>query len=100
MPDPLETATPAPPAPVREGRKLTCVFCDCVMTADGQDIYHLGERAKKFQKHEETITKKDEEIARLNAKIAEQQQQIDALKGSGESRSASHRPGGRVTRTA
>lgn len=101
MPDDvLDTNTP--PAtlavPVRESsRKTKCVFCECVMTVDGADIYHMGDKAKSFQKQEERIAKKDEEIAKLGAELTEVKRERDALVSGGDS-SHRHRPGGRVVR--
>jgi hypothetical protein len=65
------------------------------MTVDGQDIYHMGDKAKVFQKHQETIEKKDAEIALLSEKIRALEAERDALRGSGST--ASHRAGARVS---
>lgn len=95
--DPLNTDPPpasVPPAPA-SAKKYTCVGCGCVMTADGQDIWHMGEKYKTFQKQAETITKKDEEISRLTSELATVKQELAALRSSG-SAVASHRPGARV----
>jgi hypothetical protein len=83
-PDPLATVDPpsTPSARSESSRKTKCVFCDCVMTVDGQDIYHLGERAKAFQKSDERLAKKDEEIAKLQEEIRAVKAERDALKST------------------
>ena len=98
--DVLDTNNPpvTPPVVVRaDSKKTKCVYCECVMTVDGQDIYHMGEKAKSFQKFDERLAKKDEEISKLQAELTEVKRERDALiSGSGESHR--HRPGGRVMR--
>ena len=80
--DPLEvTPTNLPPKAPPASRKVQCCFCECVMTADGQDIWHLGEKAKQYQKMDERMAKKDEEIAKLNDEIRALKEERDALKG-------------------
>ena len=96
-PDPLSTQpTPAAtPAPRSERRQLKCVFCDCVMTGDGQDVYHMGEKAKEFEKLSERLAGKDEEIAKLQREIADLKGQLAAVTSSGTGQHG-HRPGSRV----
>lgn len=95
----LDTTTTAvtPVVPRSDSKKTKCVFCECVMTVDGQDIYHMGEKAKAFQKQDERLAKKDEEIAKLQADLTEVKRERDALV-SGSETSHRHRPGGRVVR--
>lgn len=93
----LDTNPPVIPPPRVESKKTKCVFCECVMTVDGQDIYHMGEKAKGFQKMDERLAKKDEEISKLQTELTEVKRERDALiSGSGQSHQ--HRPGGRVVR--
>jgi hypothetical protein len=98
--DPLNTDnTPPVVVPPQTGARRAgqkCVFCECVMTGDGQDIWHLGDKAKEYKKHQETIAKKDEEISKLSSEITELKRQLAALSPSSGSGTATHRPGSRV----
>lgn len=97
--DPLNTDPPrnTPPAPT--GRKFKCVFCDCVMTGDGESIWSMGERAKEFDaqktRHAEVVEKKDKEIAKLTEQLADARNKIEALTSNPNSGST-HRVGKRV----
>lgn len=98
--DPLETTPPAAAtAPARESnRKTKCVFCECVMTVDGIDIYHMGDKAKSFQKLQEVIDKKDQEIARTNEELRTVKAERDALKAQVAGTSRGSHVGSLVTR--
>lgn len=81
--DPLETnPTPTPVISSSGQKRFTCVGCGCVMTANGQDIWSLGEGYKEWKKLEDRLAKKDEEIGKLNEEIRALKAERDALKGS------------------
>jgi|SRR5208283_3925432 len=94
--DPLDTAVPpiVPPSG-REPREIVCQGCGCKLARNG-DVLAVGEQHKKNLKHEDTLEKKDAEIARLQGELGEVKRQLDELKGSGSGASKTHRPGSRV----
>jgi hypothetical protein len=100
--DPLETNPPpagvAVVTPV--GKRFTCVGCGCTMTANGQDIWSLGEGYKEWKeqsaKHAKAIEKLNEEISALRAELTAVKTERDALKGSGVPATSGHRPGRRI----
>lgn len=94
--DPLDTNVPPLPPPASTRQKIICEFCDCQVTPRGEVIV-IGEKAKKFRKHEEIVEGKDAEIARLNAEISALKQERDALRGAPSTGSAGHRAGSRVS---
>jgi hypothetical protein len=55
------------------------------MTGDGESIWSMGERAKKFEKlsatHAEAIEAKDREIAELKEKVSTLTVELDASRG-------------------
>lgn len=84
--DPLNT-TPAPvipPTPV--GKRFRCVGCGCTMTANGEDIWSLGEGYKEWKdsasKYAKAIEKLNEELTAARADLANTKAELDALKGS------------------
>ena len=99
-PDPLDTNNPPsnpPPDPApNRSRGCTCEFCGCQLTGNGE-IIKMGDKAKTYRKHDQTIEDRDAEISRLNTENAKLKQENDALKGSGSARSG-HNPGNRVSR--
>jgi uncharacterized protein (DUF305 family) len=73
-----------PPVAAPASQKVCCEFCECQLTPHGE-IVRMGERAKKFRKHEEEIEKlnamissQQSEISQLNARLAEQSPAPDA----------------------
>ena len=78
--DPLTVPTTPTPAPARSGPRTRCVFCECVMTGDGQDVYHLGDKAKAFAKLDERLAEKDAEIAKLNEKVSALNAELTSLR--------------------
>lgn len=102
MPDDVLNTDPpasaAPPAP--RGQRFKCVFCDCVMTGDGESIWSMGARAKEYDaantKHAKAIEKLNGELETLRSELAAVKAERDALKGSGGANPTRHRPGNRV----
>jgi hypothetical protein len=80
MPEPLSEVQPvAPREEPRGSRRITCEFCGSSLAANG-DFFQLGKRAKELRDASETIEKlnasiaqKEEEISVLKAKIAERE---------------------------
>ena len=91
--DPLNTDTPATPIPSRERRGCVCEFCECTLAPSGE-VLKMGDAAKIFRKHEEIVEKKDNEITRLTAELAEAKRERDALKAASDSSGLHH--GGRI----
>lgn len=88
-----------PPTPAPVPNKLTCEFCGCELSKNG-DVLRRGEAATKFLKHDDVIAEKDREIARLNSELADVKRERDALAASQASSggsSSGHRPGARIT---
>ena len=96
-PDPTNTddPPPAPPQvpPVQSGN-VTCGGCGCKLARNGE-IISTGERYKSFLKHDQTVEKKDAEIATLTADNTKLKQRITELEGSRPA-AASHVVGSKV----
>lgn len=94
--DPLDTSNP-PVVPSAASRsKIVCEFCECQVTPRGEIIF-VGEKAKKYRKHEDLLDAKDAEITRLTNEISALKQERDALRGSGSTSTAAHRAGNRIS---
>jgi hypothetical protein len=82
MPDPTEllpgngNPNPAPP-PTRHDR-LTCEYCECVLTSRGE-VLRMSDKAKTFRDHDDVLIKRDRRIAELEAAIEEHKRQIEKL---------------------
>lgn len=66
--------TPEPP----RNRRTVCEFCECQLTPNGE-IVRMGEKAKKFRVHDETIEKHVKRIADLESELAEEKRKVAAL---------------------
>lgn len=86
MPDDILPPNGDPP-PARRERELgdpvrrTCGFCECVITRHGE-VLHLGETAKRHQKHEKTIETQSERIEKLEAENRELRAKLAESEGS------------------
>lgn len=51
------------------GKSLTCEFCDCKLTADGE-IIRMGAKAKTYRDSEDQIAKLSEKVTKLETELA------------------------------
>lgn len=80
MPDELIPGnTPAltpPPAPTSGKKSITCEFCNCTLSPNG-DYIALSERAKELRGQSETIDRLKETIEQLQGSVRTAEQQRD-----------------------
>jgi hypothetical protein len=83
-PPPLRTEPDPAPAP-EPRRKITCEFCQCVLTPSGE-IVTMSEVTRGYrdsaEKHRGEMEKRDKELADLREQLAAKDREIAALKGS------------------
>jgi hypothetical protein len=98
--DPLESIPPViPPAPgsgpAGKNPRCVCEFCGCHLTPTGEIIrIPEGAEARKYREANETLERKDKEIARLQGELAEVKRKLDA--GEVPTHHTSHVPGKRI----
>ncbi len=65
-------------------KKITCEFCECTLTSNGEYI-NLSETAKKMRKSKETIDEQEGTIATLRAEKEDLQSRLNALTTTSDS---------------